>query len=106
MKAVVGCVSWIYSRYTEMVSMDTGHPEAFLLLQGDNQQDTWKSSLIRFLPPEAGWSALFIFLLQYYIVRGGADGSGMVSRMLKPDKVRQFPFIYAHGFIYPELSNP
>lgn len=51
MKAVVGCVSWIYSRYTEMVSMDTGHPEAFLILQGDNQQDTWKSSLIRFLPP-------------------------------------------------------
>lgn len=32
MKAGVGCVSWIYSRYAEMVSMDTGHPEPFLLL--------------------------------------------------------------------------
>jgi hypothetical protein len=33
MKAVVvSGVSWVYSRCTEMVSMDTGHLEAFLLL--------------------------------------------------------------------------
>lgn len=71
MKAVVGCVSWMYNWCREMVSMDTGHPEAFLSLK--RYQNTWRSALGRSLPPEADWPAIFVHTILLgvgWMVRG------------------------------------